>query len=183
MFYYNDKCDDCSMFLKEYKKSFYSDNCYCEWYRTYYPPESDACSHFSRRETENGGCYITTIIHEVLEKPDNCKVLNNLREFRDNVLQASEQYKYLLYEYDTVGPLIATKIKKENDVDFCKDLYNKCLKPISNMIDKKEYLSAIVNYQNLVSKLSIIYGIDNNFEILENYDMKLGGHGKKLVLS
>ena len=51
------------------------------------------------------------------------------------------------------------------------------------MIENKEYLRAIVNYQNLVSNLSIIYGIDNNFEVREDYNMKLGGHGKKLVLS
>ncbi len=176
---YSLECRDCSYMEMNNKKSFYSDASYCSYYKTYYDPGSAACSHFSSRNS-SGGCYITTIVHDVLGKSDNDVVMNNLRSFRDNVLQKNSKYTYILYEYDTVGPLIANKIYEDNDKNFCNEIYNKYLKPISDMVLDKKYLTAIINYQNLVSNLAIYYGIDNNFYLNCNYDNTCGGHGKAL---
>ena len=62
---------------------------YCKGY--YY----DECSVY-KRDDSIGGCFITTIVCDTLGKSDDDRVLNNLRYFRDNVLQKNSKYTYLL---------------------------------------------------------------------------------------
>ena len=176
MSYYSSQgvCRDCNYFEPDRYNE--SNKGYCSYYRAYYYPGERACSHMSY--TSSGGCYITTIVHDILGKDDKSEVLQNLREFRNDILQKDSKYAYLLYEYDNIGPMIADCISKDNDKELCSSLYNKYLKPISIMIKEKKYLSAIVNYQNLTSNLAVYYNVDNNFLLEDNYNYSVGGHGK-----
>lgn len=168
------------------KDCYYSDpketngsKIYCEYYKTYYYG-TESCYHAKDRN-DVGGCYITTIVHEVLDKKDDCDVLITLRMFRDNVLQKDEKYKKLLIQYDIVGPKIADCIGLDRDKQLCNILFTKVLEPISQDIKKKNYNKAVKNYKALTNDLIDYYQIKENDDIykLENdYDMLKAGHGK-----
>ena len=63
--------NDCRVDEKTYIK-------YCRDYNY------SSCSIF--RKVDSSGCFITTIVCDILKKPDDDKVMKNLRYFRDNVL-------------------------------------------------------------------------------------------------
>lgn len=70
---YQYQCGGCVYydFQGDYKKG------YCSWYRSYYYP-GDNCSH-QKPVNATSGCYITTIVCDVLGLDDDCSLLNNLR--------------------------------------------------------------------------------------------------------
>lgn len=80
---YVNRCGDCEYF--ELASNSYEKG-YCEWYKTYFYPDDNTCSHYSSR-TNTSTCYITTIVCECLKFSDDCEVLKNLRTFRDEVLE------------------------------------------------------------------------------------------------
>ena len=174
---YETQCGGCTYY------DFQGDNCkgYCSWYKAYYYP-GDSCSHQKPREA-SGSCYITTIICNVLGFDDHCPVLDDLREFRDHVMQKSENYKDLLQEYDSIGPDIAYFIEKEyektQDKEMWIQFYNFYLVPTANFVKKKEYHQAVYRYQEMVMALKEYFGIrDDVRTMVPNYDYTQGGHGK-----
>ena len=88
---YQYQCGGCVYydFQGDYKKG------YCSWYRSYYYP-GDNCSH-QKPVNATSGCYITTIVCDVLGLDDDCSLLNNLRSFRDNILQKDAKFTPLTY--------------------------------------------------------------------------------------
>ncbi len=153
---------------------------YCSWYKCYYYP-GDSCSHQKPRE-QSGGCYITTIICNVLGYDDDHVILNTLRNFRNSVLQKDSKYLPLLMEYDSIGPIIANCIQHEyqetKETEMWVNFYNFYLSPITNLVmeDKKE--EAISRYTEMVNTLKEYYGIIDLQETIPNYDISQGGHGK-----
>ena len=107
---YEGKCGKCVNY------SFTGNNSkgYCSWYKTYYYPD-DSCTHQKNRYEPQQGCYLTTIICNKLGYSDDCFVLNTLRSFRDNVMQKNIEYKDMLMEYDTLGPVIAQNIANDKE--------------------------------------------------------------------
>lgn len=136
--------------------------------------------------TETSGCYITTIVCEILNHPDNNEALNTLRQFRDNILQTDKQYEDLLKEYDSIGPIIANKLREDKDRKELADiLYKYNIVPISNLIKKEQYENAIRCYKHITEYLITRYDLKiihnylkkNNYGF-DNYDQSKGGHGK-----
>ncbi len=157
---------------------------YCSWYKSYYYP-GDSCSHQQPRESSSG-CYITTIICDVLGNNDDSFVLNTLREFRNNILQKDVKYLPLLMEYDVVGPtlanLIADEYKKTQDKEMWISFYNFYLSATANFIVEKKYSEAVSRYQEMVVSLKDYFGIEDINITIPNYDMSQGGHGKLRLL-
>ena len=153
---------------------------YCSWYKCYYYP-GDSCSHQNPREASSG-CYITTIICDVLEYADDCSVLNTLRSFRNDVMQKDPKYMNLLLEYDTIGPDISYFIKKEyeksSDREIWIQFYNFYLQPTANYISNGEFDKAINRYKEMVSSLKEYFGLDDYTPVSISYDYTSGGHGK-----
>ena len=178
---YEGKCGSCAEFEDsnggKYDKS--SSNYikgYCAWYHAYYYPD-DSCHHY-RGNSDGSGCYITTMVCNVLGYEDDCDVLNTLRDFRNNVLQKNPMYSLILYEYDTIGPKIAQKLKEE-DVLFVKKIYEGYLLPIVDLIKNKDNENAINKYVEMTRSLEECYGIEGMKFVPKNYDYKNGGHGKE----
>lgn len=106
---------------------------YCKGY--YY----DECPIY-KKSNSSGGCFITTIICDILGKNDDDKVINNLRNFRDNILTKDEKYKSILIDYDNIGPVIAYEISKDKDKEKLSiGLYDLILTKVSDLIDNKDY--------------------------------------------
>ena len=172
---------------------------FCEHYRAYYYPTEDACNYYTKRSGGSGGCYITTIVCNILGYSDNCDVLNTLRDFRDNVLQKDKRYCGLLYQYDSVGPMIAGKIRESNseglkydyyrkrsimaeylqssDKTFVRGIYDSFLVPIVSFIKNGYHDKAVNQYIKMTHFLQECYEIDYDEKIPSNYDFQRGGHG------
>lgn len=184
-----DTCRNCYEF-KDYRdcRSPYSkksnEKGYCDFYHEFNYPD-DYCNHFKNVDTYvPGSCYITTIICHILGYDDNMGDLEDLRLFRQNVLQKDEKYSDLLYEYDQVGPYISMYLY--NDYMFNKDkefpilLYNFYIQPTVRYIRDKKYDEAILRYKELTNMLEDYYSIDKNINKPSDYDFKNGGHGFEL---
>ncbi len=174
---YVDQCGSCLNF------EFEGDNRkgYCTWYRQYFWP-TDSCSpHYQSREGSSS-CYITTIICSILGLEDNCNVLNQLRKFRNNVMQRQPEYAPMLYEYDTVGPQIAKFMmedyEKDGNKDFANLLFQQFIQPTATFIEEGKEQEAVSLYQSMTKGLETYYHIVKPEKMEEKYDSSKGGHGK-----
>lgn len=138
-----------------------------------YTEDSDHCNDFLDKEEvlkkvnkssgdgyQRAGCYITTIICEILGYPDDCEVLQVLRGFRENVLKMDASYLPILYEYDQVGPVIAEAIRMEaQNKRLAMELLQDFLIPCTLAIKSGSYDEAITIYTNMVNMLKSRFGL------------------------
>lgn len=156
---------------------------HCIYLKNCYYPDDTICSHYQNKNSyvPGGGCYITTIVCDMLGFDDKCNILETLRKFRKNVMQTSSEYKEILYEYDTVGPKISKSLKEDNDLELVNGILDFYILPTVDLIKKHNYKEAVLRYKNMTSSLENYYGIEYNGEVPTNYDYKNGGHGYQKI--
>ena len=96
-------------------------------------------------------------------------------------MQKNINYAKILFEYDTIGPIIAGMIKQDitSDQELWIQFYNFYLLPVTNFLSDDKYDEAISRYTEMVNALKDYYGINENIEeVAKDYDMAQGGHGK-----
>lgn len=152
---------------------------YCIWYRSCYYPTDSCSSHYEARKTSSTDCYITTIVCNRLGYDDTCDSLEVLRNFRNEVLQKDEKYKEILYEYDTVGPEIASNLVGEN-LSIIQKIYQSFICPIVSFIKENQYETAIQKYIQMTQNLQNYYACSSSKKVPNEYDYQNGGHGKVL---
>jgi len=128
-----------------------------------------------------GGCYLTTMLCNILGMPDNNIYLETMRSFRKNILQNDEKYKQLLVEYDIIGPKIAKAINNDPLKEkIAEKQFKLNIIPITNAIKNNNLEIAISMYKNMTNSLKDFYGLGGinitNLEIKEA-DIKESGHG------
>lgn len=135
---------------------------------------------YSIEHSSSGGCYLTTMICDILGYNDNNEYLNTMRTFRNNILQKEDKYKPLLIEYDIIGP----KISKVLNNDPLKNsialfYFNKFILPITNLIKNNKKEEAINSYIVMTNNLKNFYGISNTISSIEidAVDINESGHG------
>ena len=183
-------CSICDKLKLTDKKTDYNGKTkyFCKEHRQYIKLDNSICqdilispSNYKRLGTYRpSGCYITTIVCEILGYPDDCDVLNTLRGFRDNYLKKNSEYLGLLLEYDYVGPVIAQKIRDEkNNFLLCEGLYDYFLIPCVDAIKNELYIEAVTIYKNMVDQLHDEFELPTYY-IPENpsYDMETLGKGR-----
>ena len=168
------------------KGDYVNSDVYYKYCRNY---DYDDCPIY--KQEDSSGCYLTTIVCDILNKKDNDKVLNTLRNFRDNVLQKDKEYYDILKDYDIIGPIISSKISSDKDREIiAKYLYNAFLTPITENINNKEHSKAIKSYKTMTLYLINHYNLINTYILMHNYNKhnlnsnfnpKTAGHGKKLI--
>lgn len=133
------------------------------------------------------GCYITTVICSVLGYSNECYVLKQMRDFRNNIMQKDSQYLNILLEYDVIGPMIAENIQKEyietENKDMWTRFYQLYLSKTADLISFRKYKEAVEMYKCMMIALKDYFGISEiDFTIYrEKYDMSHGGHGKLIL--
>lgn len=144
--------------------------------------------NYSKDKTSSG-CYLTTMMCNILDMPDNNMYLQTIRDFRNNYLQKNEEYKDLLVEYDIIGPKIAEALNNDPlKKVIAKKYFNFYINPITNLIKTNLYTAAINIYKQMTNSLKDLYSLDNiSLSTLEidNADINESGHGiyktKKIV--
>lgn len=143
---------------------------YCTMKREYVSPNQRVCDSVNMKTYDNGGykrsgcqCYITTIVCTILGYPDNCFVLESMRNLRENYMKKYPKYLPILQEYDQIGPTISESIKSEpHSKEFAQELYSRFLTPCSLAISNEmAYEKAIAIYLNMVDMLKQRYGLTN----------------------
>lgn len=130
------------------------------------------------------GCFITTIVVDILGKPDNCNALEILRKFRSEVMQPNKQYHAYLNHYDTIGPQIARNIENDlNKMEVAKTAYENYILPVCALVLNQRNDEAINLYIEMTNILAHMYQIENTYDYNVCYSLdeaKLAGHGRKL---
>jgi len=150
---------------------------FCEAYSRDYNTKKNALE--CANNNSGGGCYLTTMICKVLRLPDNNIYLQTIRNFRDNYLKQEKKYKKLLVEYDIIGPQIASVL--ENDPVICKLYFDRYVRGICTLIQRKDYDLAIKQYVIMTTSLKNFYGISDHaltVEAINNADFENSGHGR-----
>ncbi|MEE3344191.1 MAG: hypothetical protein VZS44_08895 [Bacilli bacterium] len=198
-FYYfgggNHKCSKSGQYGRILTNSEYSSYCKngwnrCDIYKDRY--------HTTNRNTNNpnnqntgSGCFVTTIVCQILGKNDNDIILQKLRWFRDNILQNNEgKYDDILKNYDTIGPIISNKIVNDKNREQKAQNIYKVLTKIYRTIEETNYDKACELYYLLIQSLIEEYNLTALYNsILEiNYGYEKGeykreqaGHGKRKI--
>ena len=129
---------------------------------------------------KNPGCYLTTVLCEILRANDNNPFLNTMRSFRGNILQKDDKYKRLLVEYDIIGPEIAESLNNDPlKYQIAANAFGKYIKPITDLIRKKDYEQAVNMYMEMTNKLKSFYSIETTVNIndIKEADINYSGHG------
>lgn len=141
-----------------------------------------------KKSDNSSMCYITTIVCDILSKEDNNEVLNNLRYFRDNVMQKDEKYFGLLKDYDNIGPILATLIENDKDKEVMANYLFTIIEKVSDRIKEEKYDNAVVIYEAMTLSLINYYNLKHLYNLnrdsdydYEYFDAKASGHGKKKI--
>jgi len=103
-------------------------------------------------------CYITTAVCESLNKPDDCRELNMLRDYRDNILANEEGGKAIINEYYDIAPTIVKRINRsENPSEIYNDLYDQFITKCINNIENSNYDACRETYASMVTELKNKY--------------------------
>ena len=155
-----------------------SEKGHCIYLKDCYYPDDRICSYYKNKKdyVPGGGCYITTVVCEILGYSDKSPVLETLRSFRNNIMQQDSKYAPILYEYDTVGPQIAENLRKE-DKGLVDMIYEKYIGQTAKLINENNYNAAVEKYKTMTKSLEEYYGIRYDGIVPNDYDYSKGGHG------
>ena len=157
--------EECSRFCRAYSRSSNASKSY---------------EDFSNNNSGSPGCYLTTMLCEILKLSDNNPFLNTIRNFRNDVLQKDEKYKQILVEYDLVGPMIANNLNNDPlRYQIAANMFFKYIKPITKLIKENKNQEAIISYTEMTNNLKSFYNINKtiNVNYINNADIKESGHG------
>lgn len=143
--------------------------------------EAESAYRYSKEHSSSGGCYLTTMLCNILGMPDNNYYLETMRKFRKNILQKDEKYKSILVEYDIVGPKIAEALNNDPiKYQVASKYFHSYIISIIDMLRENKNNEAIFSYVEMTNSLKYFYGMNNisptTLEI-ENADIKESGHG------
>ena len=85
----------------------------------------------SGAEKKKSGCYITTAVCSIKGLPDDCRELETLRSFRDNVLMQTQRGRALVGRYYEVAPSIAAQLRDPAEISMIWLTIQGCVTAIS----------------------------------------------------
>lgn len=162
-------CRECICMDLNDRARYDSSKAWCSARRQYYNPNDDACSSYFQydesRKPISGGCYLTTIICNILGMEDHGISLECLRNFRNEYMLNHPETYVMLIEYDVIGPRIANHLMQDsNKLSIAYSLYNSHILPITNDIQSANYENAIQRYQDMTNKLKTFYHVDTTID-------------------
>lgn len=147
------KCGSCKYY--EYAGAY--EKGYCSWYKAYYHAD-ESCDNWCQNENcepTSDSCFLTTACCSYKGLDDDCKELNEMRLFRDTVLQKTEQGKRCISLYYQSAPRILDQIEHSpNREDILEWIYNK-IQYILGLIHEQKNQEAIIEYLLMVTEADI----------------------------
>lgn len=193
-------CGECLYLDWNNKEKWTSkDRYWCRERRKYVETTDRACSYAMEDKSKKNdtgyqrfGCYITTMVVDILGYEDNCDLLQTLRSWRENFLRVNVEYLPILVQYDIVGPLISRYILKEqNNRLQCQRIVDYFLIPCVDEIKRGNNVEAVEIYLNMVNHLNDTYGLPSipistlancNFDAMDSEMFQNLGKGRVRIL-
>ncbi len=108
-------------------------------------------------------CFITTACVAERGLADDCHELSTLRFLRENYMRNTKQGRYLLDEYEWLGPAVVTAIGQcGNRAEIYDYLYENMITPSVNMIEQGKYQDAVDWYEGFTMQLKTNFKIVNS---------------------
>lgn len=162
-------CNECLYMDLNDRNRYDNNEAYCTKRYHYYPMSDRACERYfvyDENRRSSSSCYLTTIVCNILNYPDNSDYLVTLRKFRDNYMRLKPNLLPILYEYDVIGPLLSKYISDDkNKNQVASNLLNNYIIPVTNLIKSNNYEQAINKYIEMVNKLKQLYNVDITLNI------------------
>ena len=155
--------------------------CYnwCEAYgRSTYAREN---MYENSRSHSSSGCYLTTVMCNILGYSDDNYYLQTLRTFRDTVMKQDVKYYPLLVTYDVIGPTIALNLSNDKDrKTIALTMLGRYITKAVDAINENRHKEAINIYIAMTNVLAQRYNINTSIITInpENIDINTLGHGK-----
>ncbi len=103
---------------------------------------------------EKKGCFVSTVVCEIMQQDDDCYILSTLRRFRDNVLLPDPKTSLLVYDYyDRADPLVELLKKHPYRRKIAEELFYTRLTEIVSFIEEGKNEKAISEYMRMISYL------------------------------
>lgn len=116
----------CSKNLTSISSGGYKDG-YCHGFA-----RRDFWSHNEFKDNKKSGCFITEATCNYFNLTDDCFILSSLRQFRDDVLLASDEWAHLVYDYYEIAEELVKHINASVKRDMIySNLYKDYLTPLS----------------------------------------------------
>lgn len=184
---------------------FPANNAECDRFCTAYSRDDSTAKSYKEyskaKQSSSGGCYLTTATCEILGLDDKNIYLQLFRRFRKEYLQKNPEGLPILVQYDTVGPIIASRLRKDpNRKAVASSMLRIYIGPIAKMLaddyipsTRKEkpfgirsnYECAINQYAQMTQLLIQRYGLETvaltipgeqKYDFSQDYSTY--GHGK-----
>jgi hypothetical protein len=108
----------------------------------------------------SSGCFLTTLTHEILKKPDNSTELETFRDFRDNYLAKTKDGQKLLDDYKIYSEKLVPIIRQdENKISLAKNMFDDYIRVAVRLLNDNKYETAIELYSEMVYMLLDKYKI------------------------
>jgi hypothetical protein len=149
----------------QYWESYWVCDCNVEEGEGEHVDLGDSCMNCGSREPSSGGggCFLTTVVCSVLGYDDNCVALDNLRKFRNGVLEKTDDGQKLLFEYKKVSDIIAPKILSDDSRNtLCEYVYNSYITPVNILVNENRNEEAIEKYKEMVTYFMRRYEINKS---------------------
>lgn len=166
-----DYCNTCAQLDKSSQNMW--GEYYCNEKCRYIDSSNKACGLYVKKQ-ENGyqpaGCFITTMICDILGKGDDCIELETLRKIRAILQKLPHNSRGFqsLQIYDQIGPEISKNIAQDG-VLTSSLILQKHLLPCINAINDNEIEKAVDIYQNMIKSLIQFYNLS---QIEVDYDVE-----------
>ena len=102
---------------------------------------------------KKSGCFLTTAACQHKGLPDDCRELQVLRRFRDEVLLSTSEGRALVGHYYRVAPAIVAELSAAADLDYVWSTVQKCVAEI----EARDFYAAVLLYRSMTEELALRY--------------------------
>ncbi len=108
----------------------------------------------------SGGCFLTTVVCEILGKDDDCDELQTLRHLRDFYVLKKPDGMAIFANYRYVSKdIIDYILNSENKLEIAKEIFKKIVF-ITQFVKEENYFVAFELYEQMVYGLRIKFGLN-----------------------
>jgi hypothetical protein len=109
-----------------------------------------------------GGCFISTAVASSMGLPDDCDMLQTLRQFRDEILLGRMELNGLVEQYYSISPTIIERMDKNHQQrSWHQWVCREYIQPAVDDIKRGRYEQALHKYCSMVEHLAQQCGIKN----------------------
>ena len=156
-----DYCGHCAYL--DFKNKRGNGTCYCRQKGWYVLPNSGCCSSFINDPVKSSTYkyFVTTAVVDTLGLGRDSKEYKTIQNLREETLEYDSYYDGVLDIYDIVGPVIATRIKEDNEFGLqnCEIALNNFIIPTCESYENGHVEGAVDIYTSMIDELMKVYGI------------------------